>query len=101
MCKFPSMCFLTLCNWQQIMPENFLKAHWPVNWVPHFGAIAAVLLMHPQELTLAELQTEDIQTLHGVPLLPIEQVRHLQLPPHRRVCRLCRIRLGTARHMHE
>ena len=32
---------------------------------------------------------EDFEISHGVPLLPIEQGRHLRLPRHRRVCRLC------------
>ena len=36
----------------------------------------------------------------GSHLLPIEQGRHLRLPRHRRVCRLCHTRaLGDERHM--
>ena len=47
------------------------------------------------------MSTAKLQRIRmGSHLLPIEQGRHLRLPRHRRVCRLCRTgALGDDRHM--
>ena len=55
----------------------------------------------PHKPMLAEWTSEILSlSLMGSDLLPIEQGRHLRLPRHRRVCRLCHPgALGDERHM--
>ena len=50
-------------------------------------------------MSTAKLQ-KSLRVRMGYHLLPIEQGRHLRLPRHRRVCRLCQTgALGDERHL--